>query len=143
MLIFKENLSKLYKPIKYKHNSISSKYGNMLITRLRVGRSFLNSHCYSIGLSPSPACVCGAPQESSQHIVLSCPLYSSERQALLSTVEQILTSYNTSFLQKSLKVQFEILLYGLNPENSDYLYKNTLLTTATQHFLMKIPRFEV
>ena len=41
---------------------------------------------------------------------------------MLSTVEQILFSYNTSFLQKSLEVQFEILLYGLNPKNSDFLH---------------------
>ena len=138
MLKFKENININLKPTKIKHNARGSKYGNMLITRLRVCRSFLNGHSYTIGLSPSPSCDCGAPQESSQHVLLSCPLYSSERQILLLTANETLLDFH----KKSLKNQFDILLYGLHPENPDYLRINTVLTVATQHFLMKIPRFE-
>ena len=126
-----------YNPIKIKHYAKGSKYGNSLITKLRVGRSYLNAHSYSIGLSESPACDCGAPQESSQHVLLSCPLYCSERQALIEKVQTIIPG----FLKKSLKQQCNILLFGLSPENPDFLLTNTLITLAVQQFLMRIPRF--
>ena len=133
---FKINMKLKYKPIKIKHFAKGSKYGNSLLTRLRVGRSYLNAHSYSIGLSESPACDCGAPQESSQHVLQSCPLYFSERQLLIEKVQTILPG----FLRKSLKQQCDILFFGLSPENPDFLLSNTSITD--QQFLIRAPRFE-
>ena len=46
---FKFNLKKRLKPEKQKHFSLGSKLGNKLLTRLRVGRSHLNSHSFAVG----------------------------------------------------------------------------------------------
>ena len=43
-------MTKMFKPPKFKHFSRGSKTGNMLLTRIRVGRSDLNQHRLSIGL---------------------------------------------------------------------------------------------
>ena len=53
---FKKDLKVSLKPTKFKHFSYGSKLGNKLITRLRVGRSFLNSHSYAVGKANSPQC---------------------------------------------------------------------------------------
>ena len=135
---FKDELKQTYKPIKHKHYHLGSKYGNMLITRLRVGRSLLNAHSFSIGLSESPACDCGSSQESSQHLLLSCPLYSSERQQMLDQVTTIIPG----FLQKSLKQQTDILLFGLSPDTTNFIIKNPPLTLSVQAFLTRLIRFE-
>ena len=135
---FKINMKLKYKPLKIKHYARGSKYGNTLVTRLRVGRSHLNAHSYSIGLSESPACDCGAPQESSQHVLLSCPLYCSERQTLTEKVELTVPG----FLRKPLKQQCNILLFGLSPDNPDFLINNTTITFAVQSFLTRIIRFQ-
>ena len=68
--LFKEQLHKKYKPLKIKFYSHGTKIGNSLFTRLRVDRSYLNCHAYSIGLAPSPQCACGAKQETTLHMVI-------------------------------------------------------------------------
>ena len=40
------------KPPRYKHFNTGSKLGCALMTRIRVGRSYLNARSYSIGLAP-------------------------------------------------------------------------------------------
>ena len=135
---FKDSIKLIYKPIKHKHYHLGSKYGNMLNTRLRVGRSLLNAHSFPIGLSESPACDCGSSQESTQHVLLSCPLYSSERQLMLDQV----TTLVPGFLQKSLKQQTDILLFGLSPDTTNFFIKNPSLTNSVQAFLIRLIRFE-
>ena len=73
--LFELELSLLLKPKKYKHFSRGSKVGNTLLTRLRVGRSTLPSHLYSIGLIDSPQCQCGYKDCNTSHFILDCPLY--------------------------------------------------------------------
>ena len=69
---FKDQLSSLIKPKKYKHFSRGSKLGNTLLTRIRVGRSKLNSHTYMISLSDNPSCDCLHRNETSLHYFLKC-----------------------------------------------------------------------
>ena len=135
---FKDSIKTLFKPTKHKHYSYGSKLGNSFITQLRVGRSYLNGHSHSIGQSESPQCDCGDPHESPQHVLLSCPLYESERLILFNTVLPLIPG----FYQKSLKVKTEILLHGISPDNPDSLPKNRLVTLSVQHFLMSIKRLE-
>ena len=61
-----------------------------MFTHLRVGRSILNDHAYSINKSVSPECICHAPRESPGHVILKCFLYIRERLTLMSKVGQIL-----------------------------------------------------
>ena len=51
---FKMYTKKEFKPPKYKHFSGGTKLGNTLLTRIRVGRSFLNEHKFKIGLTDNP-----------------------------------------------------------------------------------------
>ena len=57
---FKLKLKNMLKPNKIKHFDKGSKNGNTLLTRIRLDRSDLNQHKYSIGKSDSPECVCHA-----------------------------------------------------------------------------------
>ena len=139
MLVFKDSLKTLYKPVKHKHYSVGSKLGNSLVTQLRVGRSYLNSHSHSIGLAESPHCDCSDSLESPQHVLLSCPFYDSERQEMINKISQLILGFKL----KPLKLQTELLLCGVPPDDPDYLTINRSVTLTVQHFLLTIKRFEV
>ena len=79
---FKTELKLVMKPPTIKHFSKGSKHGNKLITRLRVGRSDLNLHRFTIGLIDTPKCLCRAKEESTMHYLIDCFLYNTERQTL-------------------------------------------------------------
>ena len=136
--IFKEQLHKKYKPPKFKFYSQGTKLGNSLVTRLRVDRSYLNSHAFSIGLAPSPQCSCGAKQETTLHMVNFCPLYNSGRRQLFDIVGQLVSPFS-KFNQKE---KMFTLLYGYKSENKDYDNINTKITLAVQNFLIKTKRFQ-
>ena len=105
---------------------------------LRVGQSLLNAHAFSIGLSDTPECDCGAKLENSLHILITCPLYSTERRVLFGLVEHFLPTF-TKLSQKSME---DILLFGYKPNNDDFFLINCRIMKAVQNFLMKIKRFE-
>ena len=98
---YKTNLKNIHKPQKYKfyyHGSI--KAGCSYVTHLRVGRSVLNGHAYSIGLWPSPQCQCHAPRESPEHLNLNFFLCNQERLTLMSKVETLLSKFG-NFTEKA------------------------------------------
>merc|ERR1711947_1421 len=53
-----KTFTKTLKPNKYKHFHKGNKDTNSLLTRLRVGRSQLNQHKFSVGQIDSPECLC-------------------------------------------------------------------------------------
>ena len=55
---FKICVKTIIKPKRYKHFSCGNKNGNKLLTRLRVGRSDLQQHKFTIGLVDSSECQC-------------------------------------------------------------------------------------
>ena len=135
--LFKEQLHIKYKPPKIKFYSHGTKIGNGLLTRLRVDRSFLNAHAYSIGLAISPQCACGAKQETTLHTINFCPLYDSGRRILFDYVGQLVSPFKAfSHRQKMFT-----LLYGYKSENKDYYYINIQVTLAVQNFLIKTKHF--
>ena len=95
---FKLSMKNEIKPPKYKHFSRGSKLGNSLLTRLRVGRSYLNQHSFTICLADSPECLCHLKSESSEHFFLYCFLYSPERQTLFELIEHYVQN-STGFLK--------------------------------------------
>ena len=105
---------------------------------MRVGRSYLNEHSFSIGLSESPECLCHHPRESPKHIFLQCFLYNVERQTLFDRVLRILPKYKTFSETKKL----DVLLNGIHPENPDFYYSNKQVQYAAQQFLMSTKRFD-
>ena len=120
------------KPPKYKHFSIGSKLGNSLLTRIRVGRSYLNQHSFTIGLADSPECLCHFKSESSEHFFLDCFLYSPERQTLVELIEH----YVPNFIRFTKKKKIDLILRGINIDDEEYLYVNTMLTKAVQIYII-------
>ena len=125
------------KPAKYKHFSSGTKYGNTLLTRIRVGRSFLNEHKFTIGLTDSPECLCHFRSESPQHYFLDCFQYLLERQTLFTLIEH----YVPNFTNWTKKKKLDLILRGINVDNPDLLSLNTTLTKAVQNFITKTNRF--
>ena len=134
---FKSRLKEEIKPHKYRHFSKGSKIGNKLLTRLRLERSDLNLHKFTIGQSETPECLCHSKQESSQHFLLDCFLYTSERQALFDRVEHYIPKFKS--FSKSLK--YEILVMGIHSKDPYYYSTNTTISIAVQNFIMKTRRF--
>ena len=114
-----------------------SKVGNILLTRIRLDRSELNLHKFTIGQSDTPQCLCHAEQESSLHFMINCFLYSVERQVLFGQVEQ----YVPNFSNFSKNEQYEILVFGIKQENPEYYYTNRIISIAAQNFILKTKRF--
>ena len=69
---FKERLSTHLKPKKIKLFNYGSRYSNTLHTQLRLDRSQLNEHLFSIGLTNIKGCMCGHNNESTKHFLLYC-----------------------------------------------------------------------
>jgi hypothetical protein len=135
---YKTKLKHHLKPSKYKFFRAGSKRGAALMTQLRVSRSYLNDHSFSIGLSESAHCNCpGAQLESTRHMVLKCPLYTIDRQTLMVKVENLLHNFNTFTETKKL----QILLFGIYPDNPDYYFINKSLQIAVQQYLISSKRF--
>ena len=82
---FKLKLSSDMKPIKQKHFSYGyTKYANMLLTRIRVGNSFLKAHSYSKGHSDTMFCphCTDDKAENSKHFIILCPHFTVMRRTL-------------------------------------------------------------
>ena len=134
---FKLKLKDELKPHKFRHFSKGSKHGNKLLTRMRLERSDLNLHRFTIGQSETPECICHSKQESSQHFLLDCFLYSSERQALFDRVEHYIPKFKSfSKIQK-----YETLVMGINAKDPFFYSTNTTISIAVQTFIMKTKRF--
>ena len=134
---FKIKLKEELKPKRYKHFGKGSKIGNRLLTRIRLERSDLNSHKFTIGQSDSSECLCHSKYESSQHYLIDCFLFTSERQTLFNQVEHFIPNFKT--FSKSLK--YKILVMGINADDPDFNRTNTSISIAVQNFILKTKRF--
>ena len=135
---FKKSTKTLFRPPKYKHFSRGSKIGNIQLTRIRVGRSDLNQHKFTIGLIDNPECLCHFKSESPEHFFLDCFLYSPERQILFSLIEH----YVPFFKNITRKKKLEIISKGVNINDDTFLSTNTAIMKATQNFILSTKRFE-
>ena len=71
-----------------------------MLTQIRVGRSKLNSHLFTIGQTNDPHCVCKSINETSLHYFLQCNLFSAERQQMFRVFEQYIPTFKTMTLSK-------------------------------------------
>ena len=111
--------TKSLKPKKVKHFNRGEKITNSHLTRIRVGRSDLNQHKFSIGLVDTPECSCHFKEESPKHYFLDCFLYTQERQNLFSLIGH----YIPKFQKMSNRDKLNIILFCYNFENDEYSYK--------------------
>ena len=100
---FKLYTNEEMKPKKYKHFYKGNKLSNSLLTRIRVGRSFLKQHGFSIGHADSPECLCHHREESPLHYFLECFLYTPERQTLFSLFGHYIPNFPHLSKQKNCK----------------------------------------
>ena len=134
---FKEYTKIELKPPRYKHFSRGNKLSNSLLTKIRVGRSDLNQHKFTIGLSESPQCLCHYREESPLHYFIDCFLYLPERQTLFEKIEHYIPNFPNFPKYKKL----ETILKGIYIDNPDLIPLNTTLTIAVQNFILQTNRF--
>ena len=127
------------KPKRFKHFSAGSKLGNTLLTQIRLGRSNLNQHRFTIGLADSPECQCYFKSESPEHYFLQCFLYSPERQILYTLIEHYVPNFSTF----NNRQKIDLILNGINADDPVFLYLNKTLTIAVQNYIFATKRFIV
>ena len=134
---FKTELKSYIKPDKFKHFRVGSKELNSIFTRFRTGRTNLNACNYSIGLTDDPSCICHYKSETSEHFLLDCFLYSTERQTLFNLAEYLIPF----FMQLNRKEKYNILTEGINKLDPEYFHTNLRISLAVQNFISKTKRF--
>ena len=135
---FKIAIQKHLKPPRYKHFNTGSKLGCALMTRIRVGRSYLNAHSYSIGLAPENTCKCNdRDQETPLHFITTCTIFTDHRSILFTQIEQFIPN----FKKLAKKRQYEILMYGYEIDNVELTKINRKILLATQNYIFKTKRF--
>ena len=135
---FKIKLKEIFKPPKFKHYNVGFKFPNSLHTQLRLKRSNLNSHLYSIGLCITPACKCGSGQlETVKHFLLECKLYEQARGQLFAKLEGLLEMRVSKYTKSNL---LEILLHGEKPHLYDKFQHNKFIFYSVQRFICQTKR---
>ena len=132
---FKSKLKNKFKPVKFRHYSYGSRLGNKLWTRLRLGRTFLNSHGFALQKVDSPSCMCHFKNETTIHYFLDCFLYTVERQFMFDQVSQLVTNFDR--LSKTKKL--DILLFGI--PNNEQFDTNIKIAKYVQTFILDTKRF--
>ena len=127
--------------IKKKENSIFSicdPLGIKLLTRLRLNFSHLNEHKFRHGFNDmlNPLCACGNDIETTQHFLLRCHQYSSQRKELFEKLEKLYPNISTL----SQKDQVNVLLYGSQNDDSKSLNQDIIKHVIT--FIKATARFE-
>ena len=90
---FENELKTVIKPVRYKHNDVGQNYSNILLTQLRTGMTNLNLNDYTIGLINKPKCLCHSKNESSDHYLFDCFLYTPEPQTLFNLAEHFMPNF--------------------------------------------------
>ena len=91
---FKTAIQKQLKPPRYKHYNTGSKLGCALMSRIKVGRSFLDAHSHSIGLAPENTCKCNdRDQETPLYYITNCRLFTEQRSSLFQQIEQFIPNF--------------------------------------------------
>ena len=75
--------------------------------------------------------------QSPEHYFLQCFMYSPEHQSLFSLIEHYVPNFNR--LNK--KQKLDIILRGVNIDDSELFQTNVTLTLAVQNFILLTKRF--
>ena len=110
-----------------KENPLFSVYdplGLKLLTRLRLDFSHVNEHKFRHGFKDTlnPLCTCGVEFETTEHFLLHCQLYSTDRSELFDKIVKI----DQQFLNVTAKDQVLVLLYGSQRNNSENSNQNII-----------------
>ena len=98
---FKLYIQKEVKPKRYKFYAKGQKYKCSLLTRIRVGRSLLKEHSFSIGLSDTMSCPkCDHIRESPIHFITTCPFFTEQREIMFTKMLQFIPATLLAHLRR-------------------------------------------
>ena len=128
---------KEHSPLPKPYSNANDKNGIRRIAQLRVGLSDLHAHRnnHLFMNCPNATCVCAQGDETTEHFLLGCNRFNSQRTTLLSSLANISPTFDFSDTQ-SLSY---ILLYGSKDLS---FYANTDILNATIAFISSSKRFE-
>ncbi len=72
-------ITRLFFPDIYSTNILRGRDIDHLTIQILTGHSRLNGHLHRMKLIQHPACLCGAPIETVQHFLFSCPIFNPQR----------------------------------------------------------------
>ena len=133
---FQTQIHKYYASPKSNLLGMHDRRGTILLTRLRVDFSDLRLHRFNHNFNcPSPTCKCLVEEESPEHFLLRCPLFSLRRITLFSN---IVSAVNIEILNLPDDHLTRIILFGSNSFNK---ITNRTLLLITIHFIKYSGRF--
>ena len=129
--IIKQNILKFILLGPNKVYNVHNPTGLKLLTRLHLGLSHLRAHKFSHNFSDclDELCICGNNIESTNHFLLQCPLYLSERQTLMEKIRDV----EISILGQNENYLCYTLHFG-SDKLSDF--KNVCVLSATIEFIL-------
>ena len=134
---FKSALLKNIRPLPKPYFNTNDKIGIRRIAQLRVGLSDLRAHRYNHHFinCPTASCVCAQGDETTEHFLLGCNRFLSQRSTLLSSLANISPVIDFSDTQ----ALSHLLLYGSKDLS---FYANTDILNATIAFIISSKRLK-
>ena len=134
---FKNNILNFIRPTPNNDFNCENHGGIKLISRLRVGLSYLREHKFKHSFQDAlnPISSCGFDVESTSHYILHCPMCNDERHTLLSTSKNI----DCRLLDVTETVLIKTLLFG---NCSVDAHTNTQIFNATIEYIVITKRFD-
>jgi len=134
--ILKNHIFSLVRPDKKDTFNIHDPVGIRYLFYLRVGLSPLRHHKNIHGFLDTPFanCLCNQGIEDTDHFLLVCPFYDTQRLILVTRVREILQQYSL----ENLVNQYKIYLYG---ERSIDFADNKIIILSTIDFIKGTQRF--
>ena len=113
-------------------------HGIKLLTRLRVGLSYLREHKFKRNFQDSlePFCNCGQHIEITIHSFLHCSNYSNQRKTLFEKISNI----KSSLLNQNDSIIVETLLFGATGLNDE---ENACIIESTIEYIITTERFTI
>ena len=133
--ILKKHVNSFFRPVVKSIFGIHDPIGLRYLFQLRLSLSPLRSHKSQHNFKDTPeTCVCNQDKENTSHFLFSCPLYATQRAALVTTVTNILQKYNMNTFSN----QLELYLYGHHSIN---LTDNRKILLSTIKYVKDTSRF--
>ena len=135
---FQKSILKFIRPSSNSIFNCHSPKGIKLITRLRLGLSFLREYKFRHNLKGTlnPTCSCGDDIEITIHYLLHCPNYLDERRTLLDSLQSI----GENIHDKNDSQISELLLFGVSSNNDA---SDICILNATIQYILATKTFGV
>ena len=101
-----------------KYDNKTDRKTEVIITRLRVGKTLLNKHAHKINRSNTPNCIHCNTEETIDHFILHCHRYYSQRVILKSNLNKIKNN-----LGNNLSIPFLLGGGNFNDETKNKIHK--------------------